>query len=232
MKKPPRIILESRGETNGEKPFLVIDRKKVRAIYPDGTISPEFTHDIVKRRCIDAAVMVAYFVDDNDEPNIYFRSSLRPALHFGLGDGNLWEMPAGLIEPNERPAQAAQRELLEELGFWIAEENKFKQLGECSYPAVGLCSEQLFFYSVEVDPQFQREPELDGSPLEHGGDITTVKLVDAMNYVRAGIFKDMKTEIAIRRFEDYWFLNNIDLKEPKAYKTIKWVAGLGFVPVD
>jgi NAD+ kinase len=98
------------------------------------------------------------------------------------GEANLWELPAGLVEPGEESnltavAGAARRELLEELGFDVPVE-RFVPLGPSTFPAPGFVAERHFFFAVEVDPKSRREPELDGSPLERGGVIVELEQDD------------------------------------------------------
>lgn len=52
----------------------------------------------------------------------------------------LWELPAGKLEPGEDPFVAAQRELTEECG--LTAEN-YTYLGEF-YPTVGYCTEKIY----------------------------------------------------------------------------------------
>ena len=54
----------------------------------------------------------------------------------------LWEIPAGKLEKNEDPFEAAKRELEEEVG--ITAENYY-DLGEF-YPTVGFCTEIIYSY--------------------------------------------------------------------------------------
>jgi ADP-ribose pyrophosphatase len=113
-------------------------------------------------------------------------------------DGNSWEIPAGLIDPGETPAETAARECKEELGFDLPAE-AFQELGHFTYSAVGLCGERIHFYWVKVDPKDRQEPTLDGSPLEEGAEVITVELEEAIRLCNAGELADSKTEIAIRR---------------------------------
>jgi len=198
MKKPPNIQLINHGEETDSPPFLTVKRVRLHAEYPDGSVSPEFHHDIVLRKKIDAVVIIAYY-RINHTPMVYLRSAIRPAIADRFVDGgNLWELPAGLIEEGESPVECAVRELKEELGF-DAEEKDFKPVGPISYTSVGICAEQLYFLSVEVDPSSQNVPTEDGSALEKGADIISMCVFDILCACQRGEIKDAKTEIGIRR---------------------------------
>ena len=130
LPKLPNITLTTLGKAEpGAAEFLRINRSKYKATYPDGSESKEFLHDIVERKCTDAVVIICY-----DNNGIYLRSAVRPSIYARFGDGNLWELPAGLVEPKESFAEAASRETLEELGFDIRPD-QFRQLGSIVYPA-------------------------------------------------------------------------------------------------
>jgi ADP-ribose pyrophosphatase len=122
----------------------------------------------------------------------------------------LWEFPAGLVEEAEQSAEglrrAAVRELLEETGF-AAPAEKLSGLGPSSFPSPGVIGERHFYFQVEVDPREQREPELDGSPLEAAGELIAVPLSVALAACRKGDLADAKSEIALRRLVEQLTLN-------------------------
>jgi ADP-ribose pyrophosphatase len=107
-----------------------------------------------------------------------------------------------LVESAERSAtgvvRAAQRELLEELGFEVSAD-ALSPLGHSTFPAPGFIAERHFFFEVRVDPEARREPELDGSPLEHFGAVIELPLREALELCRQGTIEDAKTELALRR---------------------------------
>jgi ADP-ribose pyrophosphatase len=196
-----------------ESGFLRLQRKRYRALYPDGSASEEFTYDSVDRRALDAVVIAAHFADADGRRHVFVRSSVRPPVAERTKDrspvpeldpphGVLWELPAGLVEAHERGLdgvrESARRELLEELGFSVPVET-LAPLGPSVFPAAGVIGERLFFYSVEVRPEEQVAPTLDGSPLEHFGAVVAIPLADALAHCQSGAFADVKTEIGIRR---------------------------------
>ena len=213
----PKIELELIEDMTPDAPkgFLRLIRRRYRARYPDGTHSAPFVYDAVDRAALDAVVIVAHFAAADGERRVYLRSGLRPPL--GMRDParspisndpcsmGLWEVPAGLVEASEQttngPARAAQRELAEELGFGVPLE-AMHTLGPSAFPCPGVIGERHFFFEVTVDPAARREPELDGSALEHFGVVAEVSLADALQMCRNGQIEDSKTELALRRLAE------------------------------
>lgn len=194
--------------------FLKLIRQRYRAHYPDGSSSEPFLYDSIDRRAIDAVVICAHYATPRGRC-VYLRSCLRPPLFNrpktrGTYDvpeplGALWELPAGLVEERDQnpqgPALTAQRELFEELGFQVPIQ-AVRPLGFPLLPAPGFVAEQQFFFHVEVDPTTRKEPELDGSPLEHCGQVITLALGEALELCRQGSFHDAKTELGLRRLAE------------------------------
>jgi ADP-ribose pyrophosphatase len=191
--------------------FLRILRRRYQASYPDGSQSEPFVYDTIDRAALDAVVIIAHYASAEGR-FVYLRSairppvasrdpSLRPALPANP-NGALWELPAGLVEPEERgdtgPAESARRELAEELGFHVSVA-RMRPLGPSTYPAPGMIGERHFFFEVEVDPSTRQEPGCDGSPLERFGRVVSVRLDAALELCRSGAIDDAKTELGLRR---------------------------------
>jgi ADP-ribose pyrophosphatase len=212
----PKVRLSLIEDRSPEQPagFLRLVRRRYRATYPDGSQSAPFDYDEVDRKAIDAVVIAAHFRDPAG-PRVYLRSAIRPPIvmrdrsRSPLTEpdelGQLWELPAGLVEPGEQTLEgvreAARRELGEELGFDV-DASALTELGPSTFPAPGVVAERHFFFAVEVDPSRRREPESDGSALEHFGRVEHVALDDALSWCRAGEIPDAKTEIALRRLAE------------------------------
>ena len=216
----PEIELELLEDLSPEASggFLKLIRRRYRARYPDGSISEPFLYDQIDRRAIDAVVICAHYLDSQG-PAVYLRSALRPPIfdrasrdQGGGGisiakvpHGNLWELPAGLVEAREQgpdgPRRTAQRELHEELGFRVPLK-ALKPLGAPMYPAPGFLAEQHFYFQVLVDPAAQEEPPLDGSPLEHFGRVVAMTLDRALWMCERGQIQDAKTELGLRRLRE------------------------------
>ncbi len=214
---PPHVRLEtvedrSPPDSGG---FLRLVRRRYLAHYPDGETSAPFNYDEVDRPAIDAVVVLAHFRAEDGTKRVYLRSAVRPPMVMRDRSrspveeletlGCAWELPAGLVESDEQTEAGlrtgAKRELLEELGFDVAEAD-LQALGPSTFPAPGICAERHFFFHVGVEPTKRREPENDGSPLEHGGAVIDVALEQALDACRAGQLEDAKTELGLRRFAE------------------------------
>jgi 8-oxo-dGTP pyrophosphatase MutT (NUDIX family) len=197
----------------GPQGFLRLLRRRLRVRLPDGSQSSPFIYDEIDRRAVDAVVLAAHFERDG-ERWVYLRSALRPPLWFrNPASGRApaherapnWELPAGLIEPEE-PGElgvlrAARRELLEELGFESSEAD-FRTLGPAGWPCPGVLGGKHFFLHIEVQPATRSEPVLDGSVLEHFGRVLALPLSSALGFCRSGEISDVQTELGLRRLAE------------------------------
>jgi len=215
----PRITLiresVSRSEDQSAKAFLHVDRSVLRAQFESDEPSESFTYDIVARERLDAVVIAAHYTDEHGRRMVYLRSALRPPVALRPKEvwpvperddlGGLWELPAGLVETDERSAEGlkrcAARELQEELGFEVDPE-KLQSLGPSSFPAPGIIGERHFYFHVQVDPARRVEPSEDGSVLERNATILAVPLDEALDLARSGMLEDAKTELALRRLAE------------------------------
>lgn len=181
--------------------FIDVHRLDLVARYPDGTVSAEFPYDVAARRALDAVVIVATFVEVGVR-QVYLRSAIRPPCVLRpvppAHDGCLWELPAGLVEPDEEPDAAAVRELHEELGF-VVPASAARPLGEWTFPVPAMIAERHIFFVVDVDPAARTVPTEDGSALERAAAIISLPVADAMEHCRRGAIRDAKTELALRR---------------------------------
>jgi ADP-ribose pyrophosphatase len=202
---PPDIRLvvarDRTPESRATGGFLDVRRLDLVARYPDGGESATFAYDVAARTALDAVVIAACFRQDG-ELFVYLRSAVRPPCALRplppAHDGRLWELPAGLVEPDEDPAECAARELGEELGF-EATAAAMRPLGGWTFPAPGMIGERHLYFAVDVDPRARREPTEDGSALEHGAAIVALPVRDALEHCRSGAIRDAKTELALRR---------------------------------
>jgi ADP-ribose pyrophosphatase len=99
-------------------------------------------------------------------------------------DAELWELPAGTLEPPEDPEQAARRELEEETGY---RPGRVRRLGEF-YTSPGFCDELMRVFVAE-DLQFI------GQRLEGGERIEAEILAEAqaLAMIDDGRIRDGKT---------------------------------------
>jgi len=204
---PPIRVVIARDRTAESKAaggFLDVQRLDLIARYPDGIESAPFAYDIATRAALDAVVIAAHFLAQGVR-HVFLRSALRPPCALRPiappHDGALWELPAGLVEPDEDPAASAGRELGEELGF-TAEIRDVRPLGEWTFPAPGIIGERHLFFAVEVDPKTRGTPTEDGSALERCGAVLSLPVRDAIDLCRSGAIRDAKTELGLRRLAE------------------------------
>jgi ADP-ribose pyrophosphatase len=195
--------------------FLSVRRQVFRVEFEDGSLSEPFTYDSVDRERLDAVVIAPHYRDTRGLRHVYLRSALRPPvatrpiearpLPEGPTLGALWELPAGLVEVDERSLEglrrSAARELLEEIGFKV-DPAELGELGSSTFPAPGMIGERHFYFHVEVDPARRVIPEEDGSPLEKHAVIAAIPLDTAIDLTRRGMIEDAKTEVALRRLAE------------------------------
>ena len=206
---PPSITVtvahDRTPESRADGGFVNVRRLDLVVRYPDGSASLPFAYDIVERTTIDAVAIVAYAQGGSGERDVYLRSATRVPLllreGFGSADGNMWELPAGMIDVGESPREAAARELEEELGFRV-EPDALEELGGWVWPVPGFIAERHFYFCVDVGGIRRTEPPEDGSPLERGASIERVPLSAVLEHCRAGRVRDAKTELALRRFAE------------------------------
>lgn len=196
----------------GQNGFLRLVRRAMVATYEDGSTSREFTYDEVTRTCLDAVVLCAHY-RQADTHYVYLRSALRPPVTFRdpsrspVAEGvlGLFELPAGLVEPEERGVEGlhrcAARELEEELGFRVAPQDLLA-LGPSAFPCPGVIAERHFYFHVEVEPSQRRPPTLDGSALEHDGRVVALPISEVLTLCRQGHLQDSKTELGVRRLAE------------------------------
>jgi ADP-ribose pyrophosphatase len=209
LKSPPSIKIHQIENTiEPKKGFLRVQRTKGYFEYPNQTKSEEFVFDTILRESVDAVVIVPYCIDPITKIiYIYLRSCVRPALSIydwkgseEEGVGNMYELPAGMVDAGEDLASAASRELMEEVGFKLKPE-EMKLLGYRIFPSAGTFAERLTFYYAEVDPSTQSTPTLDGSPFELHGEVIKISLVKALWLIESGELPDAKTEIGLVRLK-------------------------------
>lgn len=206
---PPSIDVELLDDQSPEAPkgFLSLRRRKLRNRYADGSTSDAYFYDSVDRRAMDAVVLVLH-----DGKRMCVRSSLRPPVAFRHElsvprDADhtpvLWEIPAGLIEPDEIGEAGlracASRETLEETGLQVAPE-VFEPLGPAVFLSPGVVAERLYYFMAKVDPSTRGVPTEDGTPVEARMEVRFVEFGELLRACDAGHIGDAKSEVGIRRF--------------------------------
>jgi ADP-ribose pyrophosphatase len=90
---------------------------------------------------------VAMLAVDLDRDEVVLIRQFRVGAHLALGQGDLVEVPAGLVERGESLADAARRECLEELGVPAQKLVPIFNL----MPSAGSSDEHMFFFLAVVD---------------------------------------------------------------------------------
>lgn len=109
---------------------------------------------------------------------------------YALGE-EMWELPAGKLEKDENPFEAAKRELAEECGLAA---DHFVDLGVV-YPTVGYDSEKIYLWAAtglhNVSQHLDEDEFLD---------VVKMPLDEALRLVLDGTIKDSKTQIGILKY--------------------------------
>ena len=102
----------------------------------------------------------------------------------------IWELPAGTLDPGERPAAAARRECAEEIGLSPARVTKLAEL----YPTPGFCDEVMLFYKCTGLKKPRRPPALD---LDEQIEPRVFTLAEARKLIAQKQVIDMKTVVGL-----------------------------------
>jgi ADP-ribose pyrophosphatase len=176
--------------------FLRIERLRLTV-----SGSTPFNYDVVTRKALDAVVIAAHF-RVGGKVQVMLRSALRPPVWWReRGSPMVWELPAGLVEPNESPREAAARELFEEVGARV-EPATLEPLGPPMLPAPGMIAEVQAFFHVAIDPHVLTVPEGDSSALENASTLYACALDEALALCASGAIRDLKTELGLRRLAE------------------------------
>ncbi|MDB4932658.1 MAG: ADP-ribose pyrophosphatase [Myxococcaceae bacterium] len=208
------IVEDLSAQTPSDKGYLKVRRLKLRTRNADGTLSEVYRYDAVDRAALDAVVVVMWSERPGAprDPLVCVRQQLRPPLvlrrerELVVPDARtgleLWELPAGLIEADERGEEGvlecARRETEEETGFSLPRAD-FARLGVAVYLSPGMCAEKIHVVKVRVpDPTIAVEAKGDGV-VEAGSTVAWWPLSECLARAEDGTIEDAKTELALRR---------------------------------
>ncbi len=209
-------ILEDRAaHTPSDKGYLKVRRLMLRSRYEDGTTSAPFAYDVVDRAALDAVCVVMHSPREGAslDPWVCMRAALRPPLllrrdrALAVPDPRpgleLWELPAGLIEPGETGEEGVlgcgRRETEEETGFALPL-SSFAALGVAVYLSPGMVGEKIHVVRVEVpDHKLAVTAHGDGV-LEARARVEWWTLSDCLARCDEGVIEDAKSELGLRRF--------------------------------
>ncbi len=172
-RKKPAKVLSSRTRFKGKVFSVTSDR----VLEPNGVTA---TRDVVRH---SGSVVILAVDETGNEPRVLLERQYR----YAAGDC-LWELPAGRIDPGERPLAAGKRELREETGYRAKSWKKALFF----YPSPGFLDETMtVFLARELKPG-KAEPEED-EKIEY----KLVLLSDAVEMVNSGEIRDGKTISAV-----------------------------------
>lgn len=179
-KKNQAKLLASKTIYKGRIFRVVLD--KVRE--PSGVV---VMREIVRHR--GSVVILA--VDGGSRPKVLLERQYRYAAQ-----GELWELPAGKIDPDEDPLVAAKRELQEETGYTAKRWKKFLEF----YVSPGFLDEMMFIYLATELTKGKAQPEADEFIASRW-----VPLHSAIKMIRRGEIIDAKTACPI-----LWLNQNLE----------------------
>ena len=107
--------------------------------------------------------------------------------------GEIWEIPAGTLEPGEEFLECARRELEEEIGHRAARWTELASI----YTTPGFCDEMLrVFLAEELSPG-----HVGPDPDEHL-EVVRIPLEETLEWIAAGRIVDAKTIVGLLRARD------------------------------
>jgi len=212
LARPPRIEVELlRDLSLSAEGFLQVRQVELRNRFEDGVVSEPYRYFLVERARLDAVAIVLYR-QVGSGLELVLRSQLRPPLAFRNEhavplpetevDAVLWELPAGLVEPEDHGffglCARASAETLEEVGVTVSPE-RFRALGPATALTPGVIAEKMHFVCAEIlDTDVWQVAEGD-SLLESHSRCVFVTLATALEAIDQGVVHDIKTEVGIRR---------------------------------
>ena len=148
--------------------------------------------DVVRH---SGSVVVLAVDETGDEPRVLLERQYRYAAR-----AYLWELPAGRIDPGERPLAAAKRELLEETGYRARDWKR--ALG--FYASPGFLDETMTIFLGRKLTAGEAQPEAD-ERIEY----QMVSLSHAVEMVVSGQARDGKTIVGILWLAEVFRLGKI-----------------------
>ncbi|HEV2202577.1 MAG TPA: NUDIX hydrolase [Bryobacteraceae bacterium] len=164
-----------------------ITRNRIFSVTMDHAVDPdgfEIQRAIVRHR--GSAVLLPV---DGKKRILLVRQYRLPAQRY------LWELPAGTVDPGEKPLQTARRELIEETGLRA---RSFRKIAEI-YPSPGFLNEKMTIFLATGLVAGEAQP-MDDERIETRW--FTAKEVDKM--ISSGKILDAKTNIGFLRWKRYF----------------------------
>jgi nudix-type nucleoside diphosphatase (YffH/AdpP family) len=176
--------------------FLKVDEALFSIERYDGTIAKDVKRLSLERGDSAGALLLDCAppaVDGNSKlPRVWLVEQFRYST-YEKGPGWILELPTGVIEDGEDPAETVRREVLEEVGV------KVQNLEQIStfYVSPGGSSERIFLYFARVDGQ--EPPQADRHGLSDEGEDIKLSSFPAQDFIKdakLGNIDDAKTLVA------------------------------------
>lgn len=169
--------------------WYVLRRATFAQRQPDGT----WRHE--QREAYDRGNGVTALLHDPGRDTVLLVRQYRAPVHLNdHPDGNLLELPAGLIDSGEDAAEAIRRELVEEVGHDVTDLEQLWTL----YMSPGSVTEHVTFF-VGTYGAGTRVGDGGGAAHEHEQvHLVELALTDALRMVETGEIADAKTVLALQ----------------------------------
>lgn len=174
------------------KTIFTVDLYSVHKEHDDGTLFGEFERVNIARG--EAVAMVLYNAEKN---TVILVRQFRLAKYTKTGDGMLWEIPAGMIEPGEKPDEVAIRETLEETGYRISNPRLLKKI----ILAPGVMNEYIYIFYAEIS---DAQKVAAGGGLPGEGEYLEVHefpIAEVLDLLTEGELEDAKTIIGLNELK-------------------------------
>lgn len=170
--------------------FRPVDLLRHRHETPAGDTSPALSHEVLRGRRV-----VAVIPYDPARDEIVLLRQFRLAAHIAHGRGELIEIPAGGVDPDEDLAVAARRELAEETGLVASD----LVPAVSALPSPGSTVEYFDLFLARVDAATRRGV----AGLHHEGEVIATHAVPAAEAFRAARSGAMTNGYALLAL--FWF---------------------------
>ncbi len=157
----------------------VVFEGKVFSVSSDKVQEP---NGVVARRDVvhhSGSVVILAIDESGDEPHVLLERQYRYAAR-----DYLWELPAGSLDPGEKPLAAGKRELREETGYRARQWKR----ALCFFPSPGFLDEVMTIYLARGLTAGKAQPEADERIAYQ-----LVALSQTIDMIRSGKIRDGKT---------------------------------------
>ena len=172
--------------------FLKLEETYLRHETPDGGMSPEMMRLNVERG--DGAAVLVF---NRDRGTVVLTRQFRYA-NWKRGDGGAsLEIPAGTVAAGESPEDVARSELLQEIGYDVADLRPLFTF----YASPGTSTERVFLYYAEVAGD-HKVSDGGGLDTEHEYiEVVEMPVDEAIDALDRGLMGDAKTIIALQWYK-------------------------------